>query len=111
MIGRTVRELLPDAIFISEPRYNKWEWITDEGLGPSIWFPKEGASAGVGIGKVSRERDFVFMELASWLFINCYFSSNVANNQIVDKLKEIGGILVASDKMAVVGDLNAKSPA
>lgn len=42
----------------------------------------------------------------------CYFSSNVANNQIVDKLEEIGGIIAASDKMAIVaGDLNMKSPA
>lgn len=31
---------------------------------PSIWFPKDGASAGVGVGKVSRGRDFVAMEMA-----------------------------------------------
>ena len=98
-----VRELLPGAIFISAPRYNKWEWKLH---------PKNRAFAGKGIGKVNRERDLVAVEMACWLFISCYFLSNVTNNQIPDKLEEIGGIIAASNKMPIVaGDLNAKSPA
>lgn len=51
------------------------------------------------------------VEITRWLFISCYFSSNVANSHIADKLEVIGGIIAALNKMPIVArDFNAKSP-
>ena len=35
----------------------------------------------------------MIVEMAHWLFISCYFSVNLANSQIADKLEEIGGCI------------------
>ena len=30
LVRRRVKELIPDVVLISVPRYNKWEWFADE---------------------------------------------------------------------------------
>lgn len=93
LLEKTVNELNPDIVMITEQNRNKNNWFNDTKGDSAIWVTNHGIQKGYSINLIKQGTGMVAISYNEFIIISSYISPNISSEIVNDRLDEISIVL------------------